>query len=755
MFLTNVVIAGGALITGAKVYRENQRKKKTPWTVYAEKIAKNDKKKRGLIVRGGLSEITNGKVVVQKFKKEKIRAWLPAFGRQSDTRSQQLLEINKNRPENEISEAALPSEEEKDINRRFAIASGSLGLTIVGSLLYPPLNLLSVPGLVYLCIPFMKSGVDEIFKEKRIGIGTVDAVIVSSQLIYGYFFALSLFASLFHYSQKLLLKTRDTSRQQLVSIFGEQPRYAWVEQDGIEVQVPIEALQVGDLVVVHAGETIPIDGEIIDGVASIDQRILTGEAQPAEKSIGESVFAATVVLSGKVVLSVNKAGSETVASQVVDILNRTADFKSSVESQGEIIADKSAWPMLALSTFSFFVWGPARAISALKCYFGYNLRIFAPLSVLNFLNMASQHHILIKDGRALELLRDVDTVVFDKTGTLTEEQPHVAKIYTYNNYTEDDVLSYAAAAEYKQTHPIARAILQKAQARQLELAPIDNATYEIGYGLKVYIEGKMVRVGSARFMEIEGIVLPSEVSQLQEEAHEQGHSLVYIAIDDQLDGVIELHATIRPEAKRIIRSLQEREKTIYIISGDHEKPTRRLAKTLGIDHYFAETLPENKADLIEQLQKAGHSVCFVGDGINDSIALKKANVSISLQGASTIATDTAQIILMDESLNHLPQLFDIAQDLKTNMQQNLLISILLGLFGLGGVFLLNLGVNATTIWYRIGMLVGVANAMRPTMNENGHSQLSSSVPSDPHHSAVESDAQDASRNLLISEGSVL
>ncbi len=704
MFITSIIIAGGTLMAGVKIYRERKRK---------------------MTIRGGLSKKENAKVVAQKIKKEKRNTWFPKLRNQSDTRSQQLLEINKNKLENEISDEA------KDINRRFAIASTSLGLTIMGGLLYPPLNLLSVPGLVYLCIPFMKSGINEIFREKRVGIGTVDAVIVSSQLIFKYIFALSLFVSLFYYSRKLLLKTRATSRQQLVSIFSEQPHYAWVEQEGIEVHVQIDTLQVGDIVVVHAGEIVPIDGQIIDGVASIDQHILTGEAQPAEKSIGDSVFAATVVLSGKIMIFVNKAGSETVASQVIDILNHTADFKSSVESQGEIIADKSAWPMLALSTCSFFVWGPDRAISVLKCYFGYNMRIFAPLSVLNFLNMASKHHILVKDGRSLELLNDVDTVVFDKTGTLTEEQPHVAKIYTYNCYTEDDILSYAAAAEYKQTHPIARAIMQKAEARQLQLPPIGTAMYEVGYGIKVYIEGRMVRVGSARFIQMEGIILPPEVSELQYKTHELGHSLVYIAIDDQLDGVIELHATIRPEAKRIIRSLQERDKTIYIISGDHEKPTQRLAKTLGIDHYFAEVLPESKANLIEELQRAGHSVCFVGDGINDSIALKKANVSISLRGASTIATDTAQIILMDESLSRLTQLFGIAQALKTNMQQNLLISMLLGGGGLGGVFFLNLGVNATTILYQIGMLVGVANAMRPMMNKYDHSKPSLTEPFEP------------------------
>jgi len=264
--------------------------------------------------------------------------------------------------------------------------------------------------------------------------------------------------------------------------------------------------------------------------------------------------------------------------------------------------------------------------------------------------MASEQSILIKDGRALELLSQVDTVVFDKTGTLTQEQPHVGKIYTLQDYQENDLLKYAAAAEYKQKHPVAKAIIQAAHERELNLPEIDEAKYEIGYGIKVTISNQLIRVGSVRFMEMEEIAIPKKIRKILSSCHEFGYSLVMVAIDNQLAGAIELHATIRPEAKSIIKGLRQRNMSLYIISGDNEKPTQRLAEELGIDNYFADTLPENKATLIQQLIDAGKVVCFVGDGINDSIALKKAHVSISLKGASTVATDTAQIVLMDASL---------------------------------------------------------------------------------------------------------
>jgi len=346
-----------------------------------------------------------------------------------------------------------------------------------------------------------------------------------------------------------------------------------------------------------------------------------------------------------------------------------------------------------------------------------NMKIIIPLSVLNFLNIASTNHILIKDGRAIELLGLVDTIVFDKTGTLTQEQPHIEKLYTLNGYEENELLTYTAAAEQKQTHPIAKAILQFARDRGLHLPQLGDAKYEVGYGIKVNISNKLIRVGSSRFMEMEGIAIPEEISNIMLHCHEYGYSLILIAIDEQLGGAIELHATIRPEVKGIINELRQRHFSMYILSGDHEKPTKALAGELGIDNYFAEVLPENKARLIEQLQQEGKVVCFVGDGINDSIALKKAHVSISLRGASTIAKDSAQIILMDHSLNKLVQVFDIAHALDTNLDTGLITTIAPGIMAIGSVFLLQFGLVAATILYLISIVLGVGNSMLPLITQ--------------------------------------
>ena len=300
-----------------------------------------------------------------------------------------------------------------------------------------------------------------------------------------------------------------------------------------------------------------------------------------------------------------------------------------------------AWPVLGL--------GASAAL--LDAHPKYRTTLASSLGLLNYFRLAAREGLLIKDGRALELLSEVDTVVFDKTGTLTLGQPHVRRLYARAPHGGDDILKYAAAAEQRQSHPVATAIMHAARARGLSVPSIDEAEYKAGYGLSVTVDGSAVRVGSARFMEMEGIAMPPPVVDLQARCHGEGHSLVLVAVDGRVAGAIELHTTIRPEARAIVRGLRRRHiASMYIISGDHEAPTRRLAETLGIEHYFAETLPENKAALIERLQQAGKVTCYVGDGINDSIAMKKSHVSVSLSGASTLAVDTAEVILLDGSL---------------------------------------------------------------------------------------------------------
>lgn len=278
---------------------------------------------------------------------------------------------------------------------------------------------------------------------------------------------------------------------------------------------------------------------------------------------------------------------------------------------------------------------------------------------------------------------------------------------------------YAAAAEYKQKHPLAKAILIEAKNRQLSIPSIEESEYKLGYGITVNIAEKTVHVGSERFMEVENILIPPAFREQQKLSHEEGYSLVMVAINKHLAGAIELLPTVRPEAKVIINRLKQRQniKATYIISGDHEIPTKKLAKELGIEHYFAETLPEDKAGIIEQLQQEGHFICYIGDGINDSIAMKKSHVSVSLAGASTIAIDTAQIVLMDGGLNHLDLLFELANKFNANMNTTFAIILIPAVLSVSGAFLLGFGLTQTVALNMGSIILAIGNAMTPLLKQ--------------------------------------
>lgn len=257
-----------------------------------------------------------------------------------------------------------------------------------------------------------------------------------------------------------------------------------------------------------------------------------------------------------------------------------------------------------------------------------------PLGVLNFLNLAAERGILVKDGRALEQFSEIDTILFDKTGTLTLDQPQVAAVHPVQGWSADRVLALAAAAEARQTHPIAQAILTAADAKALDLPAVAPVHYALGLGLKVRLvsdrpdtqdeHALLIRVGSDRFMLAEGIVLPEEIVTLTQTCQQNGHSLVMIAVDDSFAGCIELQPTVRPEVPQVIQALRAQGLRLYIVSGDQEAPTRHLAQQLDMD-YIANTLPGEKAARVSALQQAGHRVCFIGDGINDAVAMRQSH----------------------------------------------------------------------------------------------------------------------------------
>lgn len=597
--------------------------------------------------------------------------------------------------------------------RRQVLSLGATGLAILGTS-YPAFYLLGSAAVLYLGVPLAQMVLQDFRRKHFISVPLVSTILVIGMVATGQLVLAALAGLMGGFLAKLIRKAEENSQKQLINVFAGHPSHIWIEKDGVELEVPFDNVQKNDVVIVHAGETIPVDGTIQAGSASIDQHILTGESQPVHRSVGEQVFAATLILAGRISILVETAGEETVAANIGHILNNTKSYKDHLMLRGKKIADRLLPIELGISALTLGILGAAPAMAILWSGLGARMIMYGPMSVLNYLQILARQGILVKDGRVLESLREVDTVVFDKTGTLTQEQPTISHIHVLHpTYDETQVLYAAASAEYRQPHPVAKAIWEKAMSQSVNPTNPDNIRYEVGYGISVQLDQQTIRVGSARFMQREGLTIPPQTDTLQQRAETHGHSLIYVGINEDVAGVLEMQPSIRPEVPDLIKTLKQRCITTYIISGDHEQPTRNMAEQLGVDHYFAETLPENKAELINQLREQGKFVCFIGDGINDSIALKSAQVSISLKGASSAAIDTAQIIFMDGTLAPLSRLFAFADEFEHTMRNNLLFSIAPGILNIGGVYLLHFGVAASMGLFYVGTTAGLTNTVLP------------------------------------------
>lgn len=589
--------------------------------------------------------------------------------------------------------------------RRLLASTGAVGLTAGISLGLPWLAPISLFVTGALAAPIFVEAYRAIVKERKLKVDVLDTTIISLCLFFGKLSAAAFMVWILDLADLLLDRTTRKSRQYVTEAFGKQARYAWLLVEGREVQVPVSNLKKGDLIVVSTGEQVPVDGTVIDGDAMVDQQSLTGEATPAEKRKGDPVFAMTIVVAGQIQVEVVETGEDTLASRIVQIVNDAASYKVSVQSMGERTADQMVLPTLGLGALGYLLNGTNALLATVNADYGTGIRVAAPIALLASLGNAAKNGILIKDSSILELLPEIDVVLFDKTGTLTYDVPVVSHIVpAHAGVDTDQVLYYTAAAEQKFSHPIAKAILQKAEQQGMTLPSLDTSNYHVGFGIEVVLDGFDIKVGSDRYMERAEIPLPQVIQDALQQSRALGKSAILTAIDNEIVGLIEMESTPREEAIRVIKLLKERGVAeIVMISGDHEAPTQALAGQLGIEHFVASVLPQEKAQHVKAYQDAGKKVMMVGDGINDSAALSLADVSVSIQGASTIAVDVADVIFMDGSLKRFDYLYTVSDMLRRNVQRSFLmivipntfciIGAMTGVFGLTSSLILNNGFN--------------------------------------------------------------
>ncbi len=621
---------------------------------------------------------------------------------------------------------------ERMVNHYLAVALWALVVSGAGVLFWAPLKLAGALLICYVAYPAFKGGVLDIFIERRITIRVLDSIAVVGLLASGLIFICALNTLVFHACAKLLLKTEGRSRRMIADLFGLQPETVRLLVEDVEVDVPFELLSADDLVVVCAGQTVPADGVVQSGTASIDQRVLTGEPQLVDRTVGDAVFAATVLRDGRIVVAVQRTGSETAAAQIRELLANRTGFRAAIQARWRDIADRTV-PLTGLvSALAWFFSGRLSALAVLNSNYVAVMKAASPLGMLNYLQRAIQNGVLVKDGRTLEAGCTIDTVVFDKTGTLTLAQPEVNRAYPFGSFTETEVIGYAAAVEADQRHPVALAILAEAQIRNLSLPHAEDVLYEAGYGVRATVGGRLVRAGSARFMDMEHIDIPPFATEALNQAQLQGSSIIYVAIGNLAAGVIELKPRLRDEAREVISKLKRMGMELFIVSGDSAAPTEALAAEVGIERYFAEVAPQEKARLLKDLQMEGRRVCFVGDGITDAIVLKSAAVSVSLRGASSLAANSAQVVLMSESLRQLSAFFEMARGYRSSLRTLLMTTFIPGVASLGGIFLFGTGNTVALGLFNMSMIAGLVNAAWPALHN-----LESGLRASPLHETPE------------------
>lgn len=466
----------------------------------------------------------------------------------------------------------------------------------------------------------------------------------------------------------------------------------WQSVDGTEVLVPISNIREGDLVMVHVGNVIPLDGIVAMGEAMVNQASMTGESVPVRKQEGMYVYAGTAVEEGEITLCVTEAAGSTRFERIVTMIEESEQLKSTVEGKAATLADALVpWSLGGTALTWLLTRNATKALSILMVDFSCALKLAMPLAVLSAMREAGNYHLTVKGGKYMETVAAADTVVFDKTGTLTRAMPQVADIVAFNGKSKEELLRIAACLEEHFPHSIANAVVNEAVKQGLVHQEMHSKVdYIVAHGIATYIGEERVVIGSYHFVfEDERCTVPEDRTEQFENLPEQ-YSHLYLAIGGVLEAVICIEDPLREEADAVVNTLRRQGITkIVMMTGDSERTARAIAEKVGVDEYYSEVLPEDKARFVEEEKKKGRKVIMIGDGINDSPALSAADVGIAISEGAEIAREIADITVSEDSLFQLVTLRAISCGLMSRIDRNyrFVIGFNLGLIllGIGGI----------------------------------------------------------------------
>lgn len=466
----------------------------------------------------------------------------------------------------------------------------------------------------------------------------------------------------------------------------------WLKREDQEVLVQTSEIRPGDEVVVHMGNVIPFDGIVSDGEAMVNQASLTGESVPVRRIVENSVYAGTVVEEGELTVLVKEVGGSSRFEKIVTMIEESEKLKSALEGKAEHLADKLVPYSLGGTALTYLLTRNVnKAISVLMVDFSCALKLAMPISVLSAIREASLYHVTVKGGKYLEAVADADTIVFDKTGTLTKAKPTVVDVVSFNGAEPDELLRIAACLEEHFPHSMAKAVVDAAQQKNLAHEEMHTKVeYIVAHGISTTIDGKRAVIGSSHFVfEDENCTIPEGKQELFDSLPKE-YSHLYLAIEGKLAGVICIEDPLREEAEAVVNSLKRAGITkVVMMTGDSERTAAAIAKRVGVDEYYSEVLPEDKAGFIEKEKAAGRKVIMIGDGINDSPALSAANVGIAISDGAEIAREIADITVGSDDLYQIVTLKLLSDSLMKRIRGNyrFIVSFNLGLIlcGVAGI----------------------------------------------------------------------
>ena len=521
-------------------------------------------------------------------------------------------------------------------------------------------------------IGFIWKGVRCVLRRK-LEVEVLDALSIGVSMLRGDFATAGSVMFLLNLGSLLEEWTRKKSLDDLARSMALNVDKVWVRSQGTEVLMPLTKVRTGDQVVVRSGNMIPLDGTVLEGEAMVNQAALTGESMPVRKVEGSTIYAGTVVEEGECVFVAKAEGGSNRYDKIVAMIEESEKLKSSTENRALVLADKLVpWCLGATVVTYVLTRNVTRAISCLMVDFSCALKLSMPLAVLSAMRECSSYHITVKGGKYLEALSKADTIVFDKTGTLTRATPQVVDVIPFSGCDEREVLQLAACLEEHFPHSMANAVVRAAKERGISHEEMHSEVeYIVAHGIASRVGGQRVVIGSHHFVfEDEKCTIPT-AEQQKFDALKPAYSHLYMAASGQLVGVICISDPLRPEAAAVLNGLRALGiRNTVMMTGDSERTAAAIAKQVGVDRFFAEVLPEDKANFVQQAKAEGHTVVMIGDGINDSPALSAADIGIAINSGAAIAREIADVTIKADSLEELVALKAIANSLQKRVHAN-------------------------------------------------------------------------------------